>query len=434
MWVRILITPQIPRAQRQRSPEKADPKDPQPQKPSKDDGQADSVPKITAKAPTPSSSRPAPPHPILKKGRGPSTSGTRPTARFVSPPASEMEDDARPDDVSSGSTAVSASEMPAPPLPASGKREKAPASKATGSRGDMPPPPLPVSSKKEGKAKAAEAAMRPPSTHSPGRSDKCSSSTRRIVASTAASKRRPSMPRRQSSQSSASSITSSSSNIPKQLTPSNVVHQPERGSHSSSGSSSQASLLLMGSKAAGKRPARSWSKRSASQSDSSQGGSSQERFRPPATPPQRQAVPAIRQAAIASPRTPSVAGFVGNPQLETIVPRVERSISLVEGPRRSRDSIIGAPVAQALVSTSVVATSNTIARGRFDSETIPTPAVVAEARDIPDSLLPAGGAAYPGPLTGQFTPTPPNPAPPVPFGRSMSQLTLLLERERSRKN
>jgi hypothetical protein len=33
------------------------------------------------------------PHPILKKTRGPSTSGPRPTARFVSPPESEDEAD-----------------------------------------------------------------------------------------------------------------------------------------------------------------------------------------------------------------------------------------------------------------------------------------------------------------------------------------------------
>ncbi|PSR93874.1 hypothetical protein BD289DRAFT_495446 [Coniella lustricola] len=40
---------------------------------------------------TPSSSRPAPAHPILKKPRGPSTSGPRPTARFADVPDSEDE-------------------------------------------------------------------------------------------------------------------------------------------------------------------------------------------------------------------------------------------------------------------------------------------------------------------------------------------------------
>ncbi|KAM7192368.1 hypothetical protein V8F33_008381 [Rhypophila sp. PSN 637] len=426
--------PSIPRARRQHSPEKAEPEQSKPQKLPKEVRQPDSIPKTNNNVPTPSSSRPAPAHPILKKSRGPSTSGTRPTARFVSPPASEGEDGGKADDVSSGSTAVSTSEM----LPPSVKREKAAASKATGSREVMPPPPLPVSSKKEGKSRAVESGMRPPSTQSPGRSEKGSTPTRRIVASTAASKRRPSMPRRQSSQSSASSIASSSSNVPKHALPSNMVLQPERGSHSSS-ASSQASLLLMGSKAAGKRPAKSAPKRSTSQSDSSQADSSQGSFKPVATPPQRQYLQNIGEMAIASPSTPAtrpapIAGFVGDPRSETITPRVERSISLVEAPKRARDGSMGGPVAQALVSSSVVGTSNTTARGRFDSETITPQAVVSDARDIPDSLLPAHRPAYPGPLDGQFAPTPPNPAPPVPFGRSMSQLTLLLERDKPRRN
>ena len=46
------------------------------------------------------------PHPILKKVRGPSTSGKRPTARFVSPHGSPDHDDGDSDSFSSGSTAV----------------------------------------------------------------------------------------------------------------------------------------------------------------------------------------------------------------------------------------------------------------------------------------------------------------------------------------
>ncbi|KAM0355852.1 hypothetical protein ACHAPU_000239 [Fusarium lateritium] len=55
-----------------------------------------------------SASKPPPAHPILKKARGPSTSGPRPTARFVSPHESADEDDIP----SSGSTAATASEAP----------------------------------------------------------------------------------------------------------------------------------------------------------------------------------------------------------------------------------------------------------------------------------------------------------------------------------
>ncbi|KAF5680337.1 hypothetical protein FHETE_462 [Fusarium heterosporum] len=55
-----------------------------------------------------SASKPPPAHPILKKARGPSLSGPRPTARFVSPHESADEDDIP----SSGSTAATASEAP----------------------------------------------------------------------------------------------------------------------------------------------------------------------------------------------------------------------------------------------------------------------------------------------------------------------------------
>ncbi|KIL91933.1 hypothetical protein FAVG1_04337 [Fusarium avenaceum] len=55
-----------------------------------------------------SASKPPPTHPILKKARGPSSSGPRPTARFVSPHESADEDEIP----SSGSTAATASEAP----------------------------------------------------------------------------------------------------------------------------------------------------------------------------------------------------------------------------------------------------------------------------------------------------------------------------------
>ncbi|KAM0307726.1 hypothetical protein HYE67_000595 [Fusarium culmorum] len=55
-----------------------------------------------------SASKPPPTHPILKKARGPSASGPRPTARFVSPQESADEDEIP----SSGSTAATASEAP----------------------------------------------------------------------------------------------------------------------------------------------------------------------------------------------------------------------------------------------------------------------------------------------------------------------------------
>ncbi|EEY14617.1 predicted protein [Verticillium alfalfae VaMs.102] len=108
-----------------------------------------------------SSSRPPPPHPILKKSRGDSKSGPRPTARFVSPPSSDEDECKSSEEVSSSSTATSGLDM------------RAPSNAAT-------------SSEKSSKKKAA-------------------APTKRFVASSTASKRRPLLARRQSSQSSAGS-------------------------------------------------------------------------------------------------------------------------------------------------------------------------------------------------------------------------------------
>ncbi|KAJ9145552.1 hypothetical protein NKR19_g6038 [Coniochaeta hoffmannii] len=73
-----------------------------------------------------SSSRPPPPHPILKKSRGPSTSGPRPTARFVSP--HDSEDEASKDnDTSSGSTAATGMQMRRPAKsPVKGEKRSTP--------------------------------------------------------------------------------------------------------------------------------------------------------------------------------------------------------------------------------------------------------------------------------------------------------------------
>lgn len=129
---------------------------------SQDEYQA-SGPESTAPANlTPSSSRPPPAHPILKKPRGPSNSGPRPTARFVDVPDSEEETS-----VQSSSSQQSGS------VSQSDTSTKNRENHATASR-----------------------------SRSPAKSDKKPSTGKKFVASTTTSKRRPVLPRRQSSQSS----------------------------------------------------------------------------------------------------------------------------------------------------------------------------------------------------------------------------------------
>ena len=79
----------------------------------------DKAPSAGLKDLSASAAKPPPRHPILKKPRGPSTSGPRPTARFVSPHVSGDEDDQDGSSPSSTSTITPALEMkssnPSPP-------------------------------------------------------------------------------------------------------------------------------------------------------------------------------------------------------------------------------------------------------------------------------------------------------------------------------
>lgn len=118
---------------------------------------------------TPSSSRPPPAHPILKKPRGPSTSGPRPTARFVDVPDSEDDTQQQSSDSQQTGSGSGASQSDIA------------AKKQTPARSKSPAP--------KGEKK----------------------SSKKFVASKIPGKRRPVLPRRQSSQSSAGSVTSDTS-------------------------------------------------------------------------------------------------------------------------------------------------------------------------------------------------------------------------------
>lgn len=121
---------------------------------------------------TPSSTRPPPSHPILKKPRGPSSSGPRPTARFVDVP--ESEDDNAQQSSSSLQSASGASQL----------------DNSTRLR---------TSTRSSSRAR------------SPAKPDRKPTAGKKFVASTTTSKRRPVLPRRQSSQSSTGSLGSEKS-------------------------------------------------------------------------------------------------------------------------------------------------------------------------------------------------------------------------------
>ncbi|KAK4152365.1 hypothetical protein C8A00DRAFT_16312 [Chaetomidium leptoderma] len=400
---------------------------------------------------TPSSSRPPPSHPILKKSRGPSASGPRPTARFALSPTSS--DEAIQDgEAVSTSTVVTASGMPPPPRPsptsARKKQAVSPATPEPPAADPTPPVQAPV---------ASETGMRPPPPVLPARGEKGAPTVgRRVVAATAASRRKPVMVRRPSSQSSTGSdsgqrpaglVTSSKRSGSKRSTPtaSQLLGQGSL--------SSQTSEPGISAKAVGKRPAKAaTTKRSTSQSVSAQ--VDDQRDEPVVTQQLRPASPQRRstwdvkdsvaaegrQATIhrapggssqaAAPAPPPVAGFVEDQTFAHAAPSMVRTRSNnSQGSQRLREPGVALLPSQA---TSSVAIFSTTACGQFDSETVTQEPVVPEARDIPDKVLFGSQPSSSG-VDLHFKPTPPNPAPPIPFGRSRSELTLLLARGNPRK-
>ncbi|KAK5662918.1 hypothetical protein OQA88_6330 [Cercophora sp. LCS_1] len=456
--------PSVPRAQRQG----LDRSDSGPSNPSQHQGSNTST--ASTKVPTPSSSRPPPPHPILKKSRGPSASGPRPTARFV---------DEEIQDTEKTSDGKKKAEMPPPPPPLKAPKDavvqaiqpapatsgavvtptKTVATKAAPSPvapkpaatlppvTEMPPPPLPPQVKREKPATSTT------------KTEKVTTPTRKVVASTAASgsRRRPVIPRRASSQSSAGSDREALSALSaaarqkaaaKALKPRRSSSQ-ESGGASSSSQTSQSSGLTM--KALGKRPMKPPPvKQVIAGSVPTPHAEQQDRpvvvQQAVGTQPQRRSTWDIRDTVAARepalsrkeerrrPAPPPVAGFVadtsGGAGVRT--PTMMRTRSNMEG-----QALVGPAVAripQALLATTVVGTTNATAQGLFDSENVtPATSTIPAARDIPDSIMLPSRPSASALLDMQFVPTAPNPTPPIPFARSKSQLTVLLEREKARK-
>lgn len=431
-----------------------------------------SIPKGTPNNLTPSSARPPPPHPILKKPSGPSSTGPRPTARFADVPDSEGE-------ASQSSAGKSAQ----------GLNKK----KVDTRLASNPVPPA------KGDKKPAAAA-------------------KKFVVSSTASKRRPALPRRQSSQSSTGSATASTTGSTtgsgtgsrdassgskptvNQQGPAPVTKEtsPAR-KQGSSGLSTHAKEPISSAKAPAKRPIVSSPEKQptpkSSQHPGSQAGlqittpqqtlsptlkeSSRKENSPraqgssgesrpsakalgkqpetpvgsgkqsslrksnqmgsfdgagPQSPPPRSApqsnqtnVPSNRQAEAemadekrrsSQEESPQVRKQPGRKASSNAAPTMVRTRSNNESKRLSSASF---------KSPSVVGLSSIAVTGGFDFETPKArpadddmPPLAADQPDIRASSM----------LDSRLTPTQPSPAPAPPLGRSKSQLTLLLERTR----
>lgn len=349
-----------------------------------------SPPKQATKEPTSSSTRPPPLHPILKNTRGPSSSGPRPTARFVSPPDSGDEGAA-----SSGSTAVS-ERQPQPPPPPAARSEK-----------------------------------------------KTAQTSKKFVATTSASKRRPVLPRRPSSQSSSTPSDAGSREgstgpstkhvASQQQSPSAAEHSATKGSQGSPKPSTLSEGAVLSTKAAGKQPAKLASEKKTAR-DKPTGKGDKER------------TAVVRQQAMAAQGSPGSSsgdsassasevdgakeGLKGggvSPVAITSQSMARSHSNIEHRTPSSHQSSAGRRPPGGLAASSITATSNIAIQGQFDFNH-PTPAAASlEARDMPDNVSLASRQSS----TSLFTPTQPSPTT-VPLGRSKSQLAVLLELDKDR--
>lgn len=412
---------------------------------------------------TPSSSRPPPAHTILKKPRGPSNSGPRPTARFVDVPDSEDETSQQ-------------------------------------SENNVGP-----STKKKADARASSSSI------SPAKVDR-KPAPKKFVASSTTSKRRPVLPRRQSSQSSTGSVTASDPSPRDAGSASRIASNQQASAVNSKDSSPSKRQNGSGlpthvedstsrAKVSGKRSQASGSgKESASASSQdahAQGGSRKTASanKPSPIPKgvsgqqtlprsqgssgegpnakvlgKRPEATALNSGSKATALTNLDSGnYDGSTGTQTSPPRsvpqsMQPATSSVNSedtvePSRRRSAQEGSSRAHkeqgdmasssaapkmarsrsnneskrmssgGLKSSSVVGLSNIAVAGGFDFET-------PKARPSDDDLPPLA-AGQPdiraaSVLDSRLTPTQPSPNPPPPLGRSKSQLTLVLERERAR--
>ncbi|KAI1456827.1 hypothetical protein F4805DRAFT_467847 [Annulohypoxylon moriforme] len=367
--------------------------------------------KVKSTKSTPTSTKQ--PHPILKKPRGPSSSGPRPTARFVSPPGSDGEgDDGKEGDVgSSGSTAVNHS---------------------GDSKGST------SSTAKEERKKTINTTPK-----------------KKIVASTA-SRRRPAMPRRISSQSSGAvsgpeggqkdGNSSSGSKNSGSQTP--VPTIPEKSSKGGVSTTTREGGERLSAKAAGKRPAaRSSEKSSPSKPCNSQTGGTHSRqlvsegatFRPAQPDPavnnsKKTSVDGARQTKTSQSGSTHRRSDAQERPRPGIPPVMTRSRSDVGASRRSSQD--GLPPPQSLISSSTTTVSNTTAQGtiiEFDENPSVNEVVASAMQGTEEDAETSSRRSGSSIRDARFTPTQPSTTPTVPLGRSKSQLTLLLERQGEKK-
>ncbi|KAI0018857.1 hypothetical protein F4780DRAFT_781068 [Xylariomycetidae sp. FL0641] len=343
------------------------------------------------------------PHPILKKPRGPSSTGPRPTARFASPPGSDGDEvTSRENEIpSSGSTAVTQSLESKEPANSVAKPEKKKAS-----------------------------------------SNAPKKKTAAFVASTG-SRRRPAMPRRQSSQTSTGSAsdvalkegnTSMASKNSGPLGADQTIHESPGEEPRQRPSESQKAEPLS-AKAAGKRPV----SESKNETMASKAGGSERarRHEKPTSQKDRIGDEEVQRR----PEGEGEARKIGQTGIRHRRSDAPERQPLKGGPRanRSKSDISGLVTPQSLLSTSTATVSNATAQGTIIEYDENAPAkeavssVMRQQEELPEAQRIPLPRSAPTENEPRFTPTQPSTTPTLPLGRSKSQLTLLLEKQNEKR-
>ncbi|KAI0174721.1 hypothetical protein BJ166DRAFT_587506 [Pestalotiopsis sp. NC0098] len=388
--------PSIPFILKHTVSDKGKAKEPDCSSPAKDESLMTETPRALAS----SSTKPPPSHPILKKPRGPSSSGPRPTARFVSPAGSDAEDDKVESEADSSTS-------------------------ATGNVSSQQAKNAPTSAPKD-KSKKTVGGM----------------SKKKIVAS-ASSKRRPTMPRRQSSQSSAtgSEVGSreerSSPSIRQQgqqrpVSP--IVERPDSKDDGPRPSAKAAGKRVAIAPAAEGKAAKSNVSTAATKERPEAANLNAKNTKPVKPKLETKGKEAVNEASRTSQdngvqansnvRKPAQSGASASPLM-----RSKHSGDAPRTPSRDIRPLKAGPF-QGLISSSVATTSNVAARGtiiEFD-ENDTAARFASSLQDDFAETRPRRSES-----TTTLTPTAPSNTPSVPLGRSKSQLSLLLERQGEKK-
>ncbi|KAL2757815.1 hypothetical protein ACRALDRAFT_1054956 [Sodiomyces alcalophilus JCM 7366] len=397
-----------------------------------------------------SSSRPPPPHPILKKPRLNSKSGPRPTARFVSPPESEGEET---ETIASGKQEKKEEDE--------GDGEDEEKHEAEGENDWEDKPTVKRNSSGRAEASGAEGAMRSSSTATatpnlPDRSiKKKTGPTKKFVVSTSAVKRRPQPSRRQSSHSSAGSsdhTTKGGSSAGSRFSGSqqeSLTSNPEIASaRTTPDSYATNGTPPLSAKALGKRPdVRPRVTSPLLRGQTVNRPQKQELLPPPldvrprrvdiqlptpSSDPPRES-PRQVNGSDDQAKASNEHGITERTPQHMEAPKMERASSHTEH-SQTRKTSFGRTSSYGLLSNATAATSNVAAVGQVAKLTDEPDARFQEAlgaMDGEDTQGPPHMTRNPS-TTSLLRPTMPSPTPSVPMARSRSHLALLLAREKER--